>query len=73
MALYTDWTESEFELLRRLLAPGDIAIDVGANIGCLTVTLARAVGPSGTVFAIEAQAGIFRLLAANTLLSGVLN
>jgi FkbM family methyltransferase len=45
---------------------------VGSNIGFLTVPVARAVGPSGTVFAIEPQAGIFRLLAVNTLLNGVL-
>lgn len=73
MALYGEWTENEFDLLRPLLRPGDHVIDAGANIGCMTVPLARAVGPTGSVLAFEPQPGVFRLLAANTLLNNVHN
>lgn len=73
MSAYGEWTEGEFELFKTVFRPGDVAIDVGANIGSMTVPLARAVGPSGTVYAFEPQPGLFRLLAANTLLNGVLN
>ena len=73
MSLYGEWTESEFELLAPLLRAGDHAIDVGANIGCMSVPMARAVGPAGSVLAFEPQPGIFRLLAGNTLLNGLHN
>jgi FkbM family methyltransferase len=38
---------------RRLLRPGDVALDIGANIGAHTLHLARAVGPLGWVYAFE--------------------
>jgi FkbM family methyltransferase len=40
--------------LRRLVKPGMIAYDVGANIGYISLILARLVGKSGRVFAFEA-------------------
>jgi FkbM family methyltransferase len=39
--------------LRRLLRPGDHALDVGANIGYFSGVMCQAVGPSGTVCAFE--------------------
>ncbi len=41
------------EALRRLLAPGDVFYDVGANVGFFTLVGARLVGPSGRVVAFE--------------------
>ena len=73
MALYGEWTEGEFALVQPLLALGDHCIDVGANLGCMTVPLAKAVGPTGSVFAFEPQPGLFRLLAANTVNNGAHN
>lgn len=35
--------------------PGDVIVDVGAEIGTDTITFSQAVGPSGKVYAIEAQ------------------
>lgn len=43
----------EIELLAGALMPGDIALDVGANIGAFTAALARAVAPGGAVHAFE--------------------
>lgn len=45
--------EVELELLRELLRDGDVAFDVGANIGLYSVAMARATGPSGGVYAFE--------------------
>ena len=73
MALYGEWTEGEFAFVEPLLARGDHCIDVGANLGCMTVPLAKAVGPGGSVTAFEPQPGLFRLLAANTVNNGVHN
>ncbi len=50
---------------RRRLRPGDVALDIGANIGAHTLHLARCVGPSGRVFAFEPTAFAFRKLLTN--------
>ena len=42
--LYGQYSESEVSLMRQFLRDGSTVIDVGANIGDLTVPLARAVG-----------------------------
>jgi len=58
----------------RLIKPGDIVLDIGANIGAHTLPLARAVGATGKVVAIEATAyGVQKLqknLALNRDLEG---
>ena len=38
----------------RVVRPGDVVFDVGANIGLFTLLMAQAVGPSGRVVAYEA-------------------
>ena len=48
-----DWFEDEIGFLRRLLLPGQQAIDVGANYGVYTLSIARVIGPTGTVWAFE--------------------
>jgi FkbM family methyltransferase len=57
--------EPEFALLKEWLSPGDVAIDVGANVGCFARRMAEVVGPGGSVFALEPMQESFRLLAAN--------
>jgi FkbM family methyltransferase len=39
--------------LTRLAMPGTTALDIGANIGLMTMHLSQAVGPTGTVFSFE--------------------
>jgi FkbM family methyltransferase len=39
--------------IRRYVAPGDTVYDIGANIGYVSLSLARQVGPQGRVFAFE--------------------
>ena len=41
------------EAMRRLLGPGDVLYDVGANIGFFALAGARRVGPAGAVYAFE--------------------
>lgn len=45
----------EIRWLRRVLRPGDVAIDIGAHKGAYTFWMRRAVGRSGRVFAFEPQ------------------
>jgi FkbM family methyltransferase len=56
-----------------LLRPGMVVIDVGANIGMYAMLSARAVGPSGTVFAFEPVPHVYERLSANLALSGIVN
>lgn len=71
--LYGEWCEAEVELFSRLLRPGDVAVDVGANVGAHTVALARLVGPRGTVVAFEPQRVIFQALCANVAINSLPN
>jgi len=41
------------EIIRSFVGEGDTAVDLGAHIGIHSVALARAVGPSGRVIAVE--------------------
>ncbi|MEM8559976.1 MAG: FkbM family methyltransferase [Bacteroidota bacterium] len=51
--------------LRRLIRPGDVCVDVGANLGYFTVPLSRLVGPAGRVYAVEPVASFRTVLRAN--------
>src|SRR5947207_14750968 len=44
---------AEVEFVRRLLRPGDVAIDAGAHIGFFTMQMAAMVGAAGKVYAFE--------------------
>ena len=52
-----------------LLQDGDTVIDVGANIGLVTLPAARAVGPTGHVVAVEPAARIADLLGRSLFLN----
>jgi FkbM family methyltransferase len=54
------------EVLWRLAAPGERAVDIGANIGVMTSVLSKRVGPSGRVFAFEPHPVLFTRLHQNT-------
>jgi FkbM family methyltransferase len=69
--VYGEYSEGEIDLFRQLLRPGDVAIDVGANIGALTVGMARLVQPGGTIVAFEPQRAIFDILCNNLRLNGL--
>ena len=60
-----EYSGDEIDLYQSLVKPGDVALDVGANIGVFSVALGLAVGPSGRVLAFEPQPGIFEILKRN--------
>jgi FkbM family methyltransferase len=49
-------------LHRQILRPGDLVLDVGANIGYTALVFADAVGPTGRVYAFEPSERIHALL-----------
>ncbi len=54
---------------RSLVKPGDVVLDIGANVGAHTLPLARAVGETGRVVAFEPTAWAFAKLEANLALN----
>lgn len=59
----TGYWEPELEaVMRRVVAPGDTVLDIGANIGYFTAILAECVGAHGNVHAIEALAPLYELI-----------
>jgi tRNA A58 N-methylase Trm61 len=65
-----DWFEDEIGFLRRLLLPGDQLIDIGANYGVYALSLARAVGPGGRVWAFEPASSTAGLLVESVRANG---
>jgi FkbM family methyltransferase len=53
------------ECISRLIDPGEIAVDAGANIGQMTSIMARRAGPTGKVIAFEPHPGLFKELQYN--------
>lgn len=70
---YGEWAEKELSFLLELIAPGDVVVDVGAHIGTFTIPFARKVGPTGVVFAFEAQRLIYSNLMANVFVNELSN
>lgn len=52
-------------LLKQIVSPGMVCLDVGAQIGFFTCLLAQLVGPTGRVFAFEPLPASFELLQRN--------
>jgi FkbM family methyltransferase len=65
-----DWFEDEIRFVRRLLKPGQNVIDIGANCGVYALSMARAVGPAGRVWAFEPASSTARLLAEGIAANG---
>ncbi len=57
--------ETDLSIAVRLLAPGDGAIDCGANFGMYTRFFGEAVGPGGRVFSVEPIPSTFAVLSSN--------
>lgn len=71
--VYGEYFESEVSVFRHFVTAGDVALDIGANIGTHTLALARLVGPQGLVFAFEPQRIVFQTLCANMALNSLDN
>jgi len=63
------WEPNISAVFETLLQEGDVAVDVGANVGYDTLLAARLVGPTGKVVSIEASPSIFAKLTGNLMLN----
>ena len=69
---YTGWYEpQETQLASRMLRPGDVFVDVGANWGYFSLAAAHWVGPGGRVIAFEPEPRLYRMLVANAAANGI--
>jgi FkbM family methyltransferase len=71
--LYGEFSEGEVELFRQMAKPGNVVVEVGANIGAHTVFFGRHVGSRGRVLAFEPQRVVFQTLCANVALNSLTN
>jgi len=71
LARYGEWAGREIDFLCSLVPVGGTVVDGGANIGTHTVALARHVGRSGKVIAIEPQPQVYALLKRNVTDNGL--
>ncbi|MFE2447389.1 FkbM family methyltransferase [Streptomyces sp. NPDC059426] len=60
--LFGVWEPHMTRWLQRRLEPGDVFVDVGANIGYYSVLASRLVGAGGKVVAIEASSTFHRIM-----------
>jgi FkbM family methyltransferase len=66
-AAYKAYAErAERQLLRKILFPGAVVVDVGANIGIYSNFLSRCIGPTGLVHSFEPSPDNFKRLCAAT-------
>ena len=62
------------EVVSRIgLQPGELVADMGAGTGIFSVSLARAVGPTGTVLAVEVDPGFLPMIDQKAVDGGVTN
>ena len=65
--------EKDEDFFKAYLKRGDVVIDIGANIGILTLTAAPLVSSSGMVYSVEPHPVIFNYLQKNIALNGFPN
>jgi predicted RNA methylase len=71
--LYGQYSEEEVRVIRNFVRPGATAIDIGANIGDLTLPMALCAGETGRVYAIESHSDNYHVLCANLALNEIKN
>lgn len=65
-----DWFEDEIKFLRKLLKPGQNVIDVGANYGVYTLSMAKTIGSTGSLWAFEPTSSTAALLREGVKTNG---
>jgi FkbM family methyltransferase len=67
------WEPNNSALIASILEPGDVFVDVGANIGYYSLLASSLVGSEGKVVAIEPSPAIFAQLQDNATANGARN
>jgi FkbM family methyltransferase len=70
---FRTWEPDVSAVVHRLLGPGDVMADVGANVGYDSLLASRLVGSTGSVVSIEAAPSTFEKLKSNLALNNTTN
>jgi FkbM family methyltransferase len=70
---YRIWEPEITRFIDAHLGPGDVAIDIGANIGYYSLLMSRKVGPRGKVYAAEPSPSIRARLEHNIAINNLQN
>src|SRR6266480_962060 len=70
---FRDYYEPELAYLEKLLAPGKVFVDAGANFGIYTAMASKTVGEAGRVISFEPSARAFPVLQQNIVLNDFKN
>ena len=69
LVLQKEISDQNVLFFKKFIGPGDVVIDIGANIGQMTVPMSIAVGNTGTCFAFDPNPMVFRILDINATLN----
>lgn len=72
-AEYGEFSDGEAAIFKALIKPGDVVMDIGANIGAHTLVMAQLAGNEGNVLAFEPQRLVYYTLCANINLNNITN
>ncbi len=67
--LNRQYNAHEYRFLKSLLKSGDTVIDVGANIGTISICMSQAVAPAGSVMAFEPDPITYKAMVENISLN----
>ena len=70
---FRDYYEPELLYLERVLSPGKVFVDAGANFGIYTLLASKIVGEAGRVISFEPSSRVFPVLRRNITLNGFKN
>ncbi len=73
LELYGEYAERSIVVFDQVLSPGQVVVDVGANIGTHTLFFAKKVGPAGCVLAFEPRRLVYQALCGNMAINSVTN
>ncbi|MGE5478800.1 MAG: FkbM family methyltransferase [Chloroflexota bacterium] len=71
--VFGDFEISTELALRKIVKQDDVVIDIGANVGYLSLILSKLTGPAGKVFAFEPEPNNFKAFIKNIDLNGFTN
>jgi FkbM family methyltransferase len=71
--LFGTFEPATVKVLKRLVKSGDTVLDIGANVGYISLVLAKCVGKSGKVFSFEPDSKNFASLNRNLALNADCN
>lgn len=70
---YGEYCDEEIELISKIVKKGDTILDVGANIGLMTIPFSKMIGTNGKVLSFEPQPKIYYTLCGNIAINNLNN